>query len=101
MDTDDCTEETKKKYINGSLFSSYTLKEYIVPIYSDPDLEHVLFGSELIPKIYNSSEKVKEYGNLFPISKVPVGKSQLPMDNMRKVFSKLKNNKKTNFFMFM
>lgn len=101
MDTDDCTEETKNKYINGSLFSKYALKDYVVPIYSDPDLEHALFQSELIPKIYNDSEKVKEYGKLFPVSSVPIGQAQMPMDNMKKTFSQLEGNKKTNLELFI
>jgi len=101
MDTDDCSQETKEKYIDGSLFSKYALKEYVVPIYSIPDLEHVLFESKLIPKIYNDSEKVKEYGKLFPVSKVPIGQSQLPMDNMKTTYSLLKSNKKTNLDVFI
>ncbi len=101
MDTDDCTEETKNKYIDGRLFSKYILKDYIVPIYSTPDLEHVLFNSGLIPKIYNDSEKVKEYGKLFPVSSVPIGQAQLPMDNMKKTFSQLEGNKKTNLELFI
>lgn len=101
MDTDDCTEETKNKYIDGSLFSKYALKDYIVPIYFDPDLEHVLFNSNLIPKIYNDSEKVREYGKLFPVSSVPIGQAQLPMDNMKKTFSQLEKNKKTNLELFI
>ncbi len=101
MDTDDCSEETKEKYIDGSLFSKYELKDYVVPIYLTPDLEHVLYNSKLIPKIYNDSEKVKEYGKLFPISNVPIGSSQLPMDNMKATHSLLINNKKTNLDLFI
>ncbi len=101
MDTDDCSEGTKEKYIHGSLFSKYALKDYVVSIYSTPDLEHALYDSKLIPKIYNDSEKVKEYGKLFPISNVPIGQSQLPMDNMRATHSLLVNNKKTNLEVFV
>ncbi len=101
MDTDDCSDEIKEKYINGSLFSNYALKDYVIPIYSTPDLEHVLYNSKLIPKIYNDSEKVKEYGKLFPISNVPIGQSQLPMDNMKATYSLLTNNKKTNLDVFI
>ena len=46
MDTDDCSEETKRKYIDGSLFSRYAFKDYVVPIFSTPDLEHVLYNSK-------------------------------------------------------
>lgn len=34
MDTDDCEESIKQKYISGKLFSGHPLKEYIVPIYN-------------------------------------------------------------------
>ena len=101
MDTDDCTEETKRSYIDGRLFSEYALKDYIVPIYSNPNLEHVLYNSNLIPEMYNDSEKVKKYGKLFPVSSVPIGQYQLPMDNMRKTLSQLENNRMTNLDIFI
>ena len=101
MDTDDCTDKMKKQYINGDLFSSYNLKEYVVPIYSNPDLENALYLSGLIPKIFNDSEKVKEYGKLFPINRVAVGNSQLPLEEMKKTYSKLESNGATNLELFI
>ena len=96
MDTDDCTEETKRKYIDGSLFSGYALKEYVKPIYSIPDLEEVLYKSRLIPKKYNDSEKVKEYGKWFPISREPHSDSKMPIKDMEKMCGALVDNKQTN-----
>lgn len=101
MDTDDCSESTKESYINGDLFKRYALKEYVVPIYSIPDLENILFQSKLIPKVYNDSEKVKAYGKLFPVSSVPVGESALPMDNIIQTCQKLEKNKNTNWNIFL
>jgi len=101
MDTDDCSEKTKQSYMNGDIFNKYALKEYIVPIYSIPDLEHVLHQSKLIPKVYNDSEKVREYGKLFPVSSVPMGESALPMDNIIQTCKKLEKNTNTNWNVFL
>ena len=45
-------KKTKKLYINNKLFEGYNLKDYVIPIYTAPKLEHVLFKSGLIPKKY-------------------------------------------------
>ena len=87
--------------MNGDIFNKYALKEYIVPIYSIPDLEHVLHQSKLIPKVYNDSEKVREYGKLFPVSSVPMGESALPMDNIIQTRKKLEKNTNTNWNVFL
>ena len=64
MDTDDCDETTRDKYISGTLFNGYALKEYVVPIFTTPDLEHVLFECGIIDKIFKPKEKllvIKKY----------------------------------------
>ena len=99
MDTDDCSEDTRAKYIDKRLFSRYELKEYVIPIYTTPDLAHVLFQCNLIPKIFNDSEKVREYGKIFPISREPHGVSKI--DDMRQLSEILKKNKNTNMEKFI
>lgn len=99
MDTDDCLEDTKIKYMDKQLFEGYVLKDYIFPIYTSPDLENVLFQCGLIPKIFNDSEKVKEYGKLFPVCREPKGKSRI--DDMIKLSEALKTNNNTNLYEFI
>lgn len=42
MDTDDCSEEEKRKFINKEMFKGHWAYDYIVPIYNIPELETVL-----------------------------------------------------------
>ncbi len=99
MDTDDCSERTRKQYKNKSLFEGYALRDYVVPIYMSPDLEHVLYECKLIPKIYKGHEKRKAYGKLFPIAAVP--KSGSKMNEMKKLSDILRPNKNTNMEIFI
>ena len=83
MDTDDCTEEKK-----------YELKQLIVPIYTSPKLELVLYKSGIIPKVFNDSEKVAGYKEIFDIPKLPYGKTK--DEELRELSEKLRKNKDTN-----
>lgn len=94
MDTDDCTEEKKKSYIDNSLFDKYGLKEFIVPIYTSPKLELVLYKSGIISKVFSDSEKVAGYKEIFDIPKLPYGKTK--DEELRELSEKLKKNKDTN-----
>ena len=42
MDTDDCSEDEKRKFINKEMFKGHWAYDYIVPIYNIPELETVL-----------------------------------------------------------
>lgn len=42
MDTDDCSEEEKRKFINKEMFKEHWAYDYIVPVYNIPELETVL-----------------------------------------------------------
>lgn len=101
MDTDDCDEKVKNDYITGKLFASYSLRNYVVPIYNSPNLEYVLFRSGLIPRIFNDSEKVKQYGTLFPIRNTPRGDTQKKIDDMKQLSEILKKNKDTNLYLLL
>ena len=37
MDTDDCSDEQRKKYISKELFKGHWAYDYIVPIFNSPD----------------------------------------------------------------
>lgn len=42
MDTDDCADETRKRFINKEMFKNHWAYDYIVPIYNSPELETVM-----------------------------------------------------------
>ena len=61
MDLDDTTEEKIKKYKNGEMFKNHWLSPYIIPIWNDINLDHVLYDLKLISKLPNYKEKGKVY----------------------------------------
>lgn len=95
MDTDDCDLETKTKYLNKSLFRGYNLCNYVVPIYTSPNLEDVFYKSKLIPKRFSDKEKVDGYTKLFEVATVPKA------NKIKELSDKLRNNNNTNFEMFL
>lgn len=99
MDTDDCTEEKKNSYINKSLFNEHKLKDVIIPIYTSPNLEKVLYKSGIIPKVFSDREKVPGYKKLFDIPRLPYGKTK--DEELKEWSEKLKKNKDTNFYQFI
>lgn len=58
MDTDDCDEITKSKYISGELFEGHPLKEYIVPVYNVSNLEDVMIKAGIMVKRIPDAQKV-------------------------------------------
>lgn len=62
MDVDDCTEDEKKKFKDKSMFNGHWLKDYIVPIYNDPNLEGTMKKANI------PIHKKKEYITIFPTS---------------------------------
>lgn len=79
MDTDDCTEEQKKSFIDGSMFKDHWLSPYIVPIYNSPNLEQTMKEAhiEIIKK--------KDYIEIFPTNH---GDADLPQ--IQELLKKLK-----------
>lgn len=65
MDTDDCTEEQKKQFINKEMFKDHWAYDYITPIYNSPELETVLTKAKVNFKKIGDKRK-KEYIKLFP-----------------------------------
>ena len=61
MDTDDCDEITRSKYISKELFDGHPLKDYIVPLYNDTNLEDVMIKSGIMVKRIPDAQKTSVY----------------------------------------
>ena len=92
MDTDDCTDEQKKNYIDKTMFKKHWAYEYIHPIYNIENLEDVMRKSGV-----NITSK-KDYIKIFPINNNGDAKDT---EQIEKLLSELKKNKKiTNIHEF-
>lgn len=65
MDTDDCSESMKNKYISKELFKDHCAYPYIEPIYDTPNLEKVCEKAHIKFKKHGDERK-KEYIKIFP-----------------------------------
>ena len=99
MDTDDCEEETRKKYISGELFRGHPLAEYIVPIYNSPNLEEIMIRAEIMTRRIRDSEKGTYYSKIFPLNTEPM--SVETIHQVRIFASKLKGIRESNLMEFM
>ena len=99
MDTDDCSEESKQKYISGELFKGHPLQSYIVPIFFDPTLEDVMLESGIMVKRITNNEKGTYYSRIFPINTNPLSDDTL--NQVRTFANKIKGIKKTNMLEFI
>ena len=59
LDLDDTTEEKIERYKSGKMFEKHWLSPYIIPIWNDINLDHVLYDLKLISKIPNDKRKRK------------------------------------------
>lgn len=99
MDTDDCDERTKSKYISGVMFEGHPLKEYIVPIYNISNLEDVMIKAGIMVKRIPDSQKGSYYTKIFPIN---TGALSVDTVNQVRTFAKkLKGIKETNMLAFV
>lgn len=99
MDTDDCDDVTRDKYISGELFKDSIFKDYIVPIYNITNLEDVMIKVGIMVKRIADSQKGTYYSKIFPINTEP-----LSLDTINQVVSfanKIKNVKETNMNVFV
>lgn len=99
MDTDDCDEITKDKYITGDLFKNSILCDYIIPIYNIENLEDVMMKSGIMPKRISDSQKGTYYSRIFPINTEP-----LSIDTINQVLllaTKIRKVKETNLNVFI
>lgn len=99
MDTDDCSLETKEKYISGELFEFSVLKDYIIPIYNIENLEDVMIKAGIMAKRIPISQKGSYYSKVFPVNTEPMS-----FDTIAQVtgfYNKIKNVKETNLKVFV
>ena len=99
MDTDDCDEETKNKYISGELFKGHKLAPYIVPIYWINNFEDVMMRAGIMLKRIKDSEKDQYYSKIFPINKEPM--SLNTVEQVRNFANEMKSIKETNLLEFI
>ena len=96
MDFDDTTEEKIKKYKNGEMFKNHWLSPYIIPIWNDINLDHVLYDLKLISKLPNDKEKGKVYEELFPKNT-----GQADLEQVNKLLKYFGSTEKTNMNIFV
>ena len=96
MDLDDTTEEKIKKYKNGEMFKNHWLSSYIIPIWNDINLDHVLYDLKLISKLPNDKEKGKVYEELFPKNT-----GQADLEQVNKLLKYFDSTTKTNMNIFI
>lgn len=96
MDLDDTTEEKIKKYKNGEMFKNHWLSPYIIPIWNDINLDHVLYDLKLISKLPNDKEKGKVYEELFPKNT-----GQADLEQVNKLLKYFESIEKTNMNIFV
>lgn len=99
MDTDDCNETTKEKYITGKLFEGHPLKEYIIPVYNISNLEDVMLKAGIMVKRIEDSQKGSYYSKIFPINTEPL--SVDTMNQVREFAKKIKGIEETNMLAFV
>ena len=96
MDLDDTIEEKIKKYKNGEMFKNHWLSPYIIPIWNDINLDHVLYDLKLISKLPNDKEKGKVYEELFPKNT-----GQADLEQVNKLLKYFESTTKTNMNIFI
>lgn len=96
MDLDDTSEDRKQKYISGEMFKNHWLSPYIIPIWNDINLDHVLYDLKLISKLPNDKEKGKVYEELFPKNT-----GQADLEQVNKLLKYFESTTKTNMNIFI
>ncbi len=99
MDTDDCNENMKDKYISGKLFDDHILKNYIVPIYNIRNLEDVMLKAGIMVKKISNKDKGRYYTKIFPINTEPM--SNDTVKQVETFRDKIKNLRETNMEKFI
>ncbi len=97
MDTDDCSEEEKRKFINKEMFKEHWAYDYIVPVYNIPELETVLTEAK-VPFTKTGVKRKKEYIKLFPTDPKYTKTDEV---QIKELLNKLKKQKNTNLDEFL
>lgn len=99
MDTDDCDEIVKSKYISGELFEGHPLKEHIVPVYNVSNLEDIMIKAGIMVKKIPDAQKSSYYTKIFPINTEPL--SVDTVNQVRTFAKKIRGIKETNMLTFI
>ena len=97
MDTDDCSAEQKRNFINREMFKGHWAYNYIVPIYNIPELESVLQKAN-IPFKKTGDKRKKEYIKLFPTDPKYEKTDEI---QIQELLNTLKKQKNTNLYEFL
>ena len=97
MDTDDCSEEQKQDFINGTMFKNHWAYNYIVPIYNIPELESVLEMAH-IPFKKAGNKRKEEYIKIFPTDPKYEKSDEI---QIQELLNNLKKQKNTNLDEFL
>ncbi len=89
MDTDDCSDEQRKKYISKELFKGHWAYDYIVPIFNSPDLENTMVKAG-IKFEKKGDERKKEYIKIFPTDKKYMKNESVELSSFAKNLSIIK-----------
>ena len=89
MDTDDCSDEQRKKYISKELFKGHWAYDYIVPIFNSPDLENTMVKAG-IKFVKKGDERKKEYIKIFPTDKKYMKNESVELSSFAKNLSIIK-----------
>lgn len=90
MDTDDCTKEQARRFMDKSMFKRHWAYEYIIPIYNETNLEDVIRKTHIEYKKANDQELKNLYIEIFPI------KNCTEKDDIEEFLQKLRKVKNTN-----
>lgn len=95
MDTDDCTKEEKRDFLNKRMFKGHWLEPYIIPIANEKNLEEVMKDAKIEYEKIHKNDKSKEYIKIFPKRNSKV-KKESDIQYIKEIKEKLKKSKKTN-----
>ncbi len=99
MDTDDCTQDERKNFLNKKMFKGHWLEPYIIPIVNDGNLEEVIKDAKIEYDEIHKKDKTKKYIKIFPKKTSKITKDA-DIKYIEEVKEKLKVSKKTNMDKF-
>ena len=97
MDLDDCDSIEAEKYKSGEMFNNSWLKEYIVPIWCEPNFDVAMKKLGLIKALPSDSQKADTYSKIFSIDH----SNGTNLGEIEAFRYRLKNNSCTNLGLFV
>jgi len=95
MDVDDCEPNVAEAYKNGNLFSRIKLRDYITPIFNDPNLDEVMIS---MGYPINKGRKLESYQQIYPANRGDIETLRL----LRQGFSNIyRTSGKTNMHLLL